>query len=131
MKSIIAAKVYHKTDNREDIIPVAKINLLDRGLDLEEALHYAFQATNNICGSWSRPIEFDFNGETYQNADYLSNVKVLAPKVYNSEGQEMGRRSTMMFDIISIMTETEGGDLEIKSYTVDMTGFSEINLDNI
>lgn len=95
---------------------VAFVEVGDRTGD--EALEYAFRRTNNICGSWSREAEFEFNGETIVNEDFSSDVTVMAElPVSKRTGEVMGLRSTSMGDFM-LLGNTK--------YKVDMIGFKEV-----
>ena len=68
-------------------------------LSVDEALEYAFEKTNNIAGSWSRPATFEYAGETVENRDYCENVTVMADlPISKRTGEVMGLRSTSMGD---------------------------------
>lgn len=84
----------------------------------EMALEYAFERTNNIMGSWSRPAVFEFNGEVVKNEDFSEDVTVVAElPVSKRTGEVMGLRSTSMGDQMLVGT---------KKYRVNMIGFGEI-----
>lgn len=70
-------------------------------LDVNEALEYAYERTNNIAGSWSRGAEFEFRGEMVTNPDFSNDVIVMA-ELPRSErtGEVMGLRSTSMGDFM-------------------------------
>jgi hypothetical protein len=96
-------------------VEVALVDVGDRtGL---AALEYAYERTNNIMGSWSKPAKFDFNGQTVANEDFSEDVTVLAPLPLNRDGFQMGLRSTSVGDTI-IMGESV--------YKVGFAGFKEI-----
>jgi len=60
---------------------------------VSEALEYAYQATQNIGGSWSKGDIMIFG---QKNFDYDPNVQVIdAPAA-----DEMGKRSTMVGDVM-------------------------------
>jgi hypothetical protein len=72
---------------------------VDDNMPVMEALEYAFEKTNNIAGSWSRPATFEFAGEVVENRDYCENVTVMADlPVSKRTGEVMGLRSTSMGD---------------------------------
>lgn len=83
-----------------------------------EALEYAFERTNNIMGSWSRPEEIFVNGEVMINRDFSEDVTVMAElPVSKRTGEVMGLRSTSMGDQM-VLGNTK--------YKVGMIGFEEI-----
>lgn len=82
----------------------------------EEALEYAYRRTNNIMGSWSKPAQFEFNGELHDNPDFSEDVTVMAPLPVH-DGVEYGHRSTSMGDQMLF---------EGKKYKVAMMGFEEL-----
>jgi len=87
-------------------IHVATINAPDN-LDRDNALEYAFMATQNIEGSWSQP----------NNPDYSPSITVRLPlRVVN--GRVMGHRSSMVGDRFV----TPGGNI----YEVSSFGFTEV-----
>ena len=68
-------------------------------MSVDEALEYAFEKTNNIRGSWSRPEEIMVNGEVMINHDFCENVTVMADlPISKRTGDVMGLRSTSMGD---------------------------------
>lgn len=105
-------------------VHVATVNTTAANLD--QALQFAFQLTNNIEGSWSKPAHFEYDGETVVNLDYNECVTVEAPlPIHKHTGAEMGLRSTSMGDYVQI-----GDDL----YVVAMIGFekaTEIKTHNV
>lgn len=85
-------------------------------MDVDAALEYAYEKTNNIMGSWSKPAEFEFKGEMVGNPDFCEDVTVMAPlEVHN--GIEYGLRSTSMGDQMLFGN---------KKYRVAGFGFEEI-----
>jgi hypothetical protein len=85
-------------------VHVASVETPETG---EDALEYAYQATQNIEGSWSRP----------GNPDYREYVTVRAPLPQTALGQERGLRSSMMGDRFVL----EGTTYEVASF-----GFKEV-----
>ena len=81
-----------------------------------DALEYAYHRTNNIAGSWSKPAQFEFNGEMHDNPDYSEDVTVMAELPVH-DGVEYGLRSTSMDDQMLFNG---------KKYRVAMVGFEEI-----
>jgi hypothetical protein len=74
---------------------------VDDNMPVMEALEFAFEKTNNIAGSWSRPAEFEFRGDVVENRDYCEAVTVMADlPVSKRTGEVMGLRSTSMGDRI-------------------------------
>lgn len=83
-----------------------------------EALEYAFERTNNIMGSWSRPATFEFDGGVVENGDFSEDVTVMAELPVSSRtGEVMGLRSTSMGDQMLFGN---------KKYKVAAFGFEEI-----
>jgi hypothetical protein len=86
----------------------------------DEALEYAYRRTNNICGSWSRPAEFEWDGETVENPDFSEDVTVMAElPVSKRTGKVMGLRSTSMGDFM-LFGNTK--------YEVAMCGFTKVEV---
>ena len=83
-----------------------------------EALNYAFRATQNIDGSWSRGVTFEHAGVEYDNPDFDQNVKVMAALPVSKMGYTMGHRSTMVGDQILVGT---------KKFVVEFSGFEQIS----
>ena len=81
------------------------------------ALEYAFRRTNNICGSWSKPQVFEWDGEVIENGDFSEDVTVVAELPVSKNGVEMGLRSTSMGDQMLFGTT---------KYEVAACGFEEI-----
>lgn len=94
---------------------VAFVNVPDT-MSVDEALEYAYERTNNIMGSWSKPQTFEFNGKTVFNEDFSEDVTVMAPLEVH-DGIEYGLRSTSMNDQMLF---------EGVKYRVAMAGFKEI-----
>lgn len=94
---------------------VALVECGDREGDA--ALEYAFHRTNNIMGSWSRPAEFEWDGEMIENPDYSPDVTVMAELPTNRDGRVMGLRSTSVGDHM-VLGNTK--------YIVDHIGFKEL-----
>jgi hypothetical protein len=68
-------------------------------MSVDDALEFAFEKTNNIAGSWSRPEEIVVNGEVMINRDFCENVTVMADlPISKRTGEVMGLRSTSMGD---------------------------------
>jgi hypothetical protein len=105
-------EVYHLDAESNEQVLVAKVtsNLADTAM----ALEYAYERTNNIEGSWSKPKTFMFEGKEFVNKDYSPNVEVVAPLPVH-KGVEYGHRSSMMGDKFVI---------EGKEYFVAMFGFN-------
>jgi len=82
------------------------------------ALEYAFERTNNIFGSWSKPSQFMFNDEIIINKDFSEDVTVIAPLPV-VDGIEYGLRSTSIGDKMIFQG---------KIYEVDVIGFKERSL---
>jgi len=81
---------------------VAFVNVPD-DMPVMTALEYAYKRTNNIEGSWSKGETFEWEGETFVNPDYSSDVTVMAPLPV-SDGKEYGLRSTSVGDQMLIGT---------------------------
>ena len=94
---------------------VAFVNVPE-DMEVMEALEYAFERTNNIGGSWSKPAQFEHNGKMYDNPDFSEDVTVMAPLPVH-DGVEYGIRSTSMGDQMLI------GNVK---YKVAMMGFKEM-----
>lgn len=95
---------------------VAFVEVGDRTGD--DALEYAFERTNNISGSWSRPATFEFRGEICENLDYSEDVTIMAAlPVSERTGETMGLRSTSVGDQMLF---------EGKKYKVMPFGFKEV-----
>ena len=77
-----------------------------------EALEYAYQRTQNLCGSWSRD-------DIEDNLDYSEDVTVMADLPVH-EGVTYGLRSTSMGDIMYL--HDDSNEL-FEEYKVDMVGF--------
>lgn len=87
-------------------------------LEIDEALEYAYERTNNIAGSWSRGAELEYNGETVTNPDFSNDVTVMAElPVSKRTGEVMGLRSTSVGDMILLGTT---------KYKVMPFGFDEV-----
>jgi hypothetical protein len=84
-------------------VHVASVETPETG---EDALEYAYQATQNIEGSWSRP----------GNPDYREYVTVRAPLPFY-DGRTMGLRSSMMGDRLVL----DGTTYEVASF-----GFKQV-----
>jgi len=84
------------------------------------ALEYAYERTNNIMGSWSRPEQFMFDGEKFDNPDFSEDVTVVAElPVSERTGETMGLRSTSMGDQMLLGTV---------KYEVAVFGFKEMEM---
>ena len=94
---------------------VAFVNVPDT-FSANMALEYAFQKTNNIEGSWSKPQVFEFDGKVFENPDFSEDVTVMAP-LEVVDGKEYGLRSTSVGDQMLFGT---------KKYRVAFAGFEEI-----
>lgn len=81
------------------------------------AMEYAYEKTNNIMGSWSKPAVFEWNGQVVQNEDFSEDVTVVAEMTADEDGIVYGLRSTSMGDQMLVGT---------KKYRVAMMGFEEI-----
>ena len=62
-----------------------------------EALEYAYRATQNIEGSWSKGPAIEWDGEIHNNPDYNPNITVIQP-LHEKNGNTYGLRSTSMGD---------------------------------
>jgi len=88
------------------------------GLDVNEALEYAYERTNNIAGSWSREAKLEYQGEMVDNPDFSEDVTVMAAlPVSKRTGAVMGLRSTSMGDFMLFNGV---------KYKVAMVGFEEV-----
>lgn len=65
--------------------------------ELHNALDYAWEHTQNLWGSWSRP---EFIGGR-SNGDYCENVEVIAPLPVH-DGKVFGLRSSMVGDVFAV-----------------------------
>ena len=86
------------------------------GDNIEAGLEYAYRWTNNLDGSWSQGEEFVMEGRLYDNPDFNSNVKVLAP-LRNFMGRICGHRSSSVGDVMVVDGE---------SYKVASFGFEKM-----
>ena len=75
------------------------------GNDVDAGLEYAYRWTNNLDGSWSQGEEFVMEGRLYDNPDFNSNVKVLAP-LRKFMGRTLGHRSSSVGDMMVVDGET-------------------------
>ena len=70
---------------------------------INAALEYAYFRTQNIDGSWSRGESITRGAEAFVNGDYSADVKLLVKlPVSKNTGQEMGLRSSGMFDVFVV-----------------------------
>lgn len=98
----------------------ANVTLTNMPKNHEDALERAYEATQNIEGSWSRGESFEFDGKVVKNPDYNRvhgvTIEVVEPlPVYN--GNTYGHRSSMMGDRFVI------GD---NTYKADFIGFKSV-----
>jgi hypothetical protein len=101
---MITVTVHHHTPHLDftgvDVQPVARVTAhVD---DVMDALEYAYAATQNFEGSWSRGPTMD-NGHGFQvgNPDWRPGVEVLAP-LPQHEGKTYGLRSSMSGDTFEV-----------------------------
>jgi len=97
-------------------VTVAFVKVPDE-FSADMALEYAFQKTNNIEGSWSKPAVFEFDGKVVDNPDYCEDVIVTKPLYIDEDGKEWGHRSTSVGDQMLFGTT---------KYVVGMAGFEEL-----
>jgi len=80
---------------------VANVTMTSMPKNNEYALERAYDATQNVMGSWSRDEFMDNNGKTHRNGDYNrvpgTSIEVVAPLPIH-EGQTYGHRSSMVGD---------------------------------
>lgn len=69
-----------------------------------EALEYAWSATNNKCGSWSKGQQVSHEGRVFENEDYNPDIEVLAPLPMIG-GSPAGLRSSSVGDIFVISND--------------------------
>ena len=62
-----------------------------------QALKYAYRATQNIEGSWSKGPAIEWEGEIHNNPDYNPNIRVIQP-LHEKNGKTYGLRSTSVGD---------------------------------
>lgn len=107
-------KVFHK--NREPgetgFTHVADVNV-EHLNELNAQLDYAYRWTNNIGGSWSRPMTFE---DGMPNDDFNPHVKRLVPLHVYGE-RVYGLRSSMIGDVF----ERDG-----QKYVVATFGFEPV-----
>lgn len=114
--------VYHREtiDPRQeqaDFESVAIVNA--EGIDsVEQALEYAYRATNNIDGSWSMGSTIEWQGETHVNNDFDPNVEFIGEYPVGKDGTVYGARSTSMMDMMVV-----DGDM----YEVAGMGFKKVH----
>jgi hypothetical protein len=89
---MIIVQVHHNQTGSALYEHVANVSY--QGEDVEHALDYAWERTQNIDGSWSRGITYP---DGQRNADYSAHIERLAPlPVY--DGKTFGLRSSMVGD---------------------------------
>lgn len=104
--------IIHKEPERKSF-HVATVAFLEVGdMNTNDALNYAFRATQNINGSWSKGEFVD--GE--RNYDYDENITVMK-ELPIVKGRELGLRSTMVGDQILVGNN---------KYEVDFVGFKRV-----
>jgi hypothetical protein len=119
--------VFHnkRCEITHEVIGLKKMAVVDCGdREVDDALEYAWERTNNIYGSWSRGRYVE--GEI--NNDYSEDVKVIAPLEKGWDGKEYGHRSSMVGDCFLTDPTSDGiGEFEdFKTYRVAPCGFEEI-----
>lgn len=80
---------------------VANVTMTSIPKNHEYALERAYDATQNVMGSWSRGEFIDDNGKAHRNDDYNrvpgTSIEVTAPlPIY--KGETYGHRSSMVGD---------------------------------
>jgi hypothetical protein len=115
--------VFHKKhcEITHEFIGLKKMAVVDCGdREVDNALEYAWERTNNIYGSWSRGryVEGDINN------DYSEDVRVIAPLEKGRDGKEYGHRSSMVGDyFLTAPSDGIGEFEEFKPYQVAPCGF--------
>lgn len=105
--------IIHKEPERKEF-HVATVAFLEVGdMNTNDALNYAFRATQNINGSWSQGEFFD-DGE--RNYDFDENITVMK-ELPVIKGKTYGLRSTMYGDQILVGNQ---------KYMVDFVGFRAV-----
>ena len=127
--AIIVTVVHTAFEDRPAI--VARVTC--EGMDITEALEYAYRSTQNIDGSWSRAETmwvrkvrngFDQSRREY-NADFNADVEAIwdhgaLDDLVLSRGGQIGYRSTSMHDLMVVGS---------RIYEVISVGYEEVDYD--
>lgn len=103
-------KFDRKTGNPDGSELVAIVDIPEDISD-EYSFEYAYMATQNRFGSWSKGKTFVAEGETIKNEDYNPNVTVVMP-LEEVFGTVYGHRSSMVNDVFTLFFENDNGDIE-------------------
>ena len=127
--AVIVTVVHTAFEDRPAI--VARITC--EGMDIEEALEYAYRSTQNVEGSWSRDetmwvrkVRYGTDtSRTEFNADFNADVEVIVDHgdlddLVLSKGGQIGIRSTSMHDLMVVGS---------RIYQVASFGFDEVAYD--
>lgn len=121
-------EVYHRDRAAVDpnassaLVKVATVQT--KGMNVDDALEYAYRWTNNLDGSWSLKSSrtFEVNGTIYRNKDLNDDVTVEAvlPEI---NGKTYGHRSTMVGDRLVVKYGLDSHEVR----EVAMVGFKVID----
>jgi hypothetical protein len=90
MKITVIHKAFEET-----AYTAAEVDVAD--MQGTEALEYAYRATQNIEGSWSKGPAIEWEGKIHNNPDFNPNIKVIQP-LHEKNGKTYGLRSTSVGD---------------------------------